>query len=384
MMRDKQIVILGLSYLFYFAMLGALVPFIGVFLDSRGLTSTEIGQLLGLVTITRIIGPNLWAFLADRTGKNLRVLQLGSFLTLVGFSVVYVSYGFWSLALAFSLFMLFWTAVLPQIEVLTLNSIQGNPARYSRIRLWGSVGYILFSVVGGLAIDWQGPNALLYLCSIILLGLFLSTMVVKDVTVESKKSQVDPSMWNKILAWPFLAFLLSAILLQVSFGPFYSFFALYMRDIGYTGQQTGWLIALGVAAEVIIFIYAGKIINRFGVKHVMLFCLIMTALRWWLLANHAELLGWLIASQLIHALSFGLTHATSIHFIHRYFTGKYQTRGQALYTSISFGVGGAIGNLTAGQIWMQGEGAYNTYIFSTCAALLSAFVLLAIPKSKIG
>jgi PPP family 3-phenylpropionic acid transporter len=383
-MRDKQIFILGLSYLFYFAMLGALVPFMGVFLDSRGLTSVQIGQLLGLITITRILGPNLWAFFADLTGKNLRVLQLGSFLTFAGFSVVYVSYGFWSLTLSFSLFMLFWTAILPQIEVITLNNIRGNPARYSRIRLWGSVGYILFSVVGGLVIDWQGPNALLYLCSIILFGLFLSTMLVKDIALESKKDSAASSMWNMIFAWPFLAFMLSAILLQVSFGPFYSFFALYMRDIGYTGQQTGWLIALGVAAEVVIFIYAGKLIHRFGVKRVMLFCIGMTALRWWLLASHADILGLLITSQLIHALSFGLTHAASIHFIHHYFTGKYQTRGQALYTSVSFGVGGAIGNLTAGQIWMQGEGAYNTYIFSTCAALASAFILLCIPRSRIG
>jgi PPP family 3-phenylpropionic acid transporter len=231
--------------------------------------------------------------------------------------------------------------------------------------------------------DWRGPNALLYLCSIILLGLFLSTLVVKDIAVEARKSETVSSMWKMIFAWPFLAFMLSAILLQVSFGPFYSFFALYMRDVGYSAQQTGWLVALGVAAEVVIFIYAGKLIQRFGVKSVMLFCIFMTALRWWLLANHADILGLLVTSQLIHALSFGLTHAASIHFIHHYFTGKYQTRGQALYTSISFGVGGAIGNLTAGQIWMQGEGAYNTYIFSTCAALASAFILLAIPRSKI-
>jgi PPP family 3-phenylpropionic acid transporter len=382
-MRDKQIFIMGLSYLFYFAMLGALVPFMGVFLDSRGLTSVQIGQLLGLVTITRILGPNLWAFLADRTGKNLRVLQIGSFLTFAGFAVVYVSYGFWSLTLAFSLFMLFWTAILPQIEVITLNNITGNPARYSRIRLWGSVGYILFSVIAGLTIDWQGPNALLYLCSVILLGLFVSTMLVKEVNVENLKTSSSPSMWKMIFAWPFLAFMLSAILLQVSFGPFYSFFALYMRDIGYSGQQTGWLVALGVAAEVVIFIYAGKLIHRFGVKRVILCCLLMTALRWWLLASQAGVLELLILSQLIHALSFGLTHAASIHFIHHYFTGNYQTRGQALYTSVSFGVGGAIGNLTAGQIWMQGEGAYNTYIFSTCAALASAFILWIIPRSRI-
>ena len=190
-------------------------------------------------------------------------------------------------------------------------------------------------------------------------------------------------MWKMIFAWPFLAFMLSAILLQVSFGPFYSFFALYMRDIGYSGQQTGWLVALGVAAEVVIFIYAGKLIHRFGVKRVILCCLLMTALRWWLLASQAGVLELLILSQLIHALSFGLTHAASIHFIHHYFTGNYQTRGQALYTSVSFGVGGAIGNLTAGQIWMQGEGAYNTYIFSTCAALASAFILWIIPRSRI-
>lgn len=372
-------ILLSITYLLYFGQLGVLVPYLGVFLDGRGFSSEQIGQLFALITVTRIFGPNLWATLADKRGNGLGILRLGCFLTASTFLTVFWFQSYWGIALALGLMMCFWTAVLPQLEVITLNTVNSKASLYSRIRLWGSVGYILMAIAVGKLIDISSSEAPIYVSAAILFGLFVSTLFIQQPTIDRTESSLAHSQWHKVFAAPFVLFMLSAILLQVSFGPFYSFFALYMRDLDYSGQETGLLIALGVAAEVIIFIFAGRLIHFFGVKRVLFVSILFTALRWWLLAYYADQQSLLIFSQLLHALSFGLIHATSVHFIHHYFSASFQSRGQALYTSIAFGVGGAIGNLASGYLWLQGKGAVLTFVFATTMAIISALLILFMP-----
>ena len=126
---------LSFTYFLYFAQLGVLVPYLGIFLDGRGFTSAQIGELFALITLARILGPTLWAGIADKSGKVLRVMQLGALLTALSFFGVFWAYGFWWLTLAMGLTMMFWTAVLPQLEVITLSKATseqfdyGNEAR---------------------------------------------------------------------------------------------------------------------------------------------------------------------------------------------------------------------------------------------------------------
>lgn len=359
-----------------------LVPYLGVFLDGRGFSSEEIGELFALITFARILGPNLWATLADKTGKGLRVIQLGTFLTFSTFCLIFFVDSFWGITLSFALMMMFWTAVLPQLEVITLTSVDSNANRYSKIRLWGSVGFILLTVVTGKSIDMFNSEAPIYVSAFILFGLFVVSLFLSEPKIPEDKNQSDASIWQQVKTVTFVCFIISALLLQVSFGPFYGFFALYLRDLGYDGQQTGGLIALGVAAEVIIFLLAGRFIAFFGVKWILIISTVLTAMRWLILAIYPQFTFMVIASQILHAFSFGMTHAASMYFIHHYFSTKYQSTGQALYVSIAFGFGGAIGNYSAGQLWMQGEGANVSFLFATFAAVISALLLLFVAKDK--
>jgi PPP family 3-phenylpropionic acid transporter len=388
-MRDQQaafgplnLSLLALTYFFYFAQLGVIVPYMGVFLDGRGLSSVEIGQLLALITLTRVLGPNLWASLADKSGKGLGILQIGSLLTLACFSVVFFVNGFWGLTLSFALMMMFWTAVLPQLEALCLNCVKGDARRYSRIRLWGSVGYILLTITVGKLIDTYSTEAPIYVSLLVLTGIFLSSLVLKKVNVANNEEPIDGSIWTKVKTWVFIGFIASGILLQLSFGPYYSFFTLYTRDLGFSGQQTGLLIALGVAAEVVIFLLAGRLISFFGVKWILLISTALTALRWYILALAAHSTAMLILSQVLHAFGFAMVHAASMQFVHYYFGQRYQSRGQALYASIAFGVGGAGGSYVAGLLWQQGQGAELTFILAAIAAAVSALLIVFIPRHK--
>lgn len=375
---NTNLLFLAFTYLCYFGQLGVFIPYLGVFLDGRGFSSAEIGQLSGLITLARIIGPNLWASLADKSGKGLNVLQLGALLTLCSFCSLYLFDSFWGLTLGFALTMMFWSAILPQIEVLTLSCVLGSNSRYGRIRLWGSIGYIVLTITTGLMIDLFSSEAPIVISTMVLLSLFIASLLLSEPHTKHEEEKAISSVWDKVKTPLFLTFIFSAMLLQLSFGAYYGFFALYTRDLGYSGQATGWLIALGVMVEIAIFMVAGSLIKKYGVKWMLIFSMGLTSLRWILLAQFADYIGVLILSQTLHAFSFGMTHSASIYFIHHYFGKKYQSRGQAIYISIAFGIGGAAGSFLAGHFWQQGMGAQVTFQLAALSALAGALILLPI------
>jgi PPP family 3-phenylpropionic acid transporter len=381
---NTNLYLLAFTYFCYFGQVGVIIPYLGVFLDARGFSSVEIGQLTAFITLARIIGPHLWANFSDKSGKNLKMLQLGCLLSLGCFSLVFYLDSFWALSISIGLMMMFISAILPQIEVLTLSCVNGHGGRYGRIRLWGSIGYILLTIATGTMIDHFSTEAPVYITSLILLTLLFSTFFLSEPNITRELLCQKDSIWPKLKAPIFICFIFSAMLLQMSFGPYYSFFALYAKDLGYSGQATGWLIATGVMVEVIIFIFAGGLIKRFGVKNLLLLSISLTAVRWSLLAYYADSLFFLLLSQMLHAFSFGMTHVASIHFIHLYFGKNFQSRGQAIYISVAFGLGGAVGGFIAGELWQQGRGAEMTFLFASLSALISAVFLLPIARKRMN
>ncbi len=137
-------------YFFYFALLGTWLPYWALYLKSLAFSSSEIGVLTALVMGTKIIAPNVWGWLADRYGRRIRIIRWGAFLSLLAFSGVYLRQDFWWLALVVVSYSFFWNAVLAQFDVVTLSHLAGRYARYSQIRVWGSVGFI----VAVLGVGW--------------------------------------------------------------------------------------------------------------------------------------------------------------------------------------------------------------------------------------
>lgn len=375
-------VLLAVCYFFYFGQFGVLIPYLGVFLDGRGFSSTEIGELFALMTLARIAGPNVWASIVAKSGQPLRCLQLGALLTFSTFCLAFGVNGFWGLTLCFSVMMMFWTAILPQIEVLTLECVRGRTATYGKIRLWGSIGYILLTILTGKMLDLYSSESVLVIGAFVLISLVFSTLFLHYPKKPITEVQDSTSIWHKIHHPVFYGFLFSAVCLQISFGPYYGFFALYTRDLGYSGATTGWLIGLGVIAEVLIFLQAGKWIEKVGLKWILIVTMLLTALRWYLLAVLAQSPWILFASQTLHAFSYGMAHAASMVFILQYFAKHQQGQGQAIYTSMAFGVGGAIGNYSAGYFWQQGQGAEFSFLLAAGFALIGSFALLLIPAKR--
>ena len=138
-------------YFFYFALLGAIAPFIALYFDHLGFSAPRIGELIAIPMLMRCIAPNLWAWLADRTQKRLVIVRVGAICTMLSFTLIFMGKSFAWLALIMVLHAFFWHAILAQFEVITLEHLGSRSERYSQLRLWGSVGFIC--VVVGLVIS---------------------------------------------------------------------------------------------------------------------------------------------------------------------------------------------------------------------------------------
>jgi PPP family 3-phenylpropionic acid transporter len=364
-------------YFFFFSILGIMVPYLGVFFDSRGFNAQEIGFLLAILMATRIVAPNVWAAVADRTGMRSELIKLGSCAAAITYISFFFDGSFVYLAISLAIYTFFWNAILAQLEVITLETLGDKAERYGAIRSWGSVGYIVLVISGGLAIDYWGPEVLPYMGMILFLGLFACSLPLPaNRNVVVNKSERPKLKLDASLVW----FMLSAMLLQMSVGPFYGFFVLYLKQVGYSETIAGLLVALGVLAEIVIFFYSSRLIRQYGIRVLLVVSILLTVIRWLLLAFGVEYVSLLIISQLLHAFTFGLVHAASIHFIHRHFNVSHRSTGQALYASVSFGVGGALGTWISGMIWGDGSQIMWVWIFAAGCAFLSMLAVMMIPN----
>jgi len=359
-------------YLCYFASLGALIPFWGLYLQDLGHDAAAIGELMALLLATRIIAPNLWAWLADRQGQRIRIVRVCSFAAMVCFTGVFVSGSYAWLALVMVAFSFFWNASLPQFEALTLSHLATDSHRYGLVRVWGSVGFIVSVLALGVLFDQVGRGWLPWVVVVVFVLVWGVSLSVPDAGAPVTNAERTPLL--QVLARPEVAALFAAcLLMQASHGPYYAFFSIHLDNAGYGQQLIGALWALGVVAEIGIFLVAAPLLRRFSPRTLLVVSLLLTALRWLLVGGLVDQIGWLLVAQLLHAASFGIYHAAAIQLVHRYFPAPHQGRGQALYSSLSFGAGGALGSLLGGYAWIS-LGATATFVLASALALAGAAV----------
>ncbi len=356
-------------YLFYFALLGAIAPYLGLFLQSEGFDGVEIGALMAVLMGTRIIAPNLWGWLADRTGQRLRIIRAGSLLTLLVFSGAFWASSFWHWALLLFGFSFFWNAVLPQFEAVTLHALGANQQGYSRIRLWGSVGFILAVIVLGWLFDGVDIDMLVPVMWGLMALVWLASLGIRQPPVRPVEEGSTEGLWQIIKRPAVLSFLAVYLLIQLSHGPYYSFYSIYMSEQGYDKTQIGLLWALGVVAEVLVFWVMHRLLSWTGLCAMVQFGMAVSVLRWLMIAWLPDQLWAVLVAQLFHAVTFGCLHAAGIALVQLFFPASHQGQGQALYSSVGFGVGGSLGAFLSGMIWSHYDGSV-LFLFAAAASLL--------------
>jgi len=364
----------ALFYALYFALLGCIAPFWGLYLQHLSFSATDIGALMALFGVVRIVAPNMWAAQSRRFPGPVHMVRLAGLLTLVCFSLIFITRDFYGVAFVMLAYGFFWAAMLPQYEVLCMQSLGNQVDRYSRVRLWGSVGFVVSVLVLGWLLDSLSILAL----PVIMWGLmFLITgnaWLMPAVDHPPKpQSQDDHHFWRRLRSPAIAGFILLNVLLQLSFGPYYTFFSIFLSDAGYSATMTGMFWGVGVIAEVILFWQFGRIMHLLSWRGWVTISLLATAARWALTGYMIDSAAMLFLLQTLHAFSFAVMHAVSMRYVQALFPAHLQGRAQALYSSVSFGVGGAVGAWVSGLLW-EPLGGTLVFVLAGLASLAGAVV----------
>jgi PPP family 3-phenylpropionic acid transporter len=360
-------------YFFYYFFVGSFVPYWGIYLQSENFSPSSIGILLSLFQISRIVAPNFWGWLADHTGHRVKWIKLTSFLGLIGFIGVFWAKGFFWIFLVMSALSLFTSSTLPLAESLTLAHLATTDGHYSRIRLWGSIGFIVASLLLGYLIDLQGINILLWVLLIAqAIIFFLSNTIPETKEIHHKKN--DLSIWKIIKTPSVVALLIGCTLMVSAHGVLYNFYSIYLKEHGYSSATIGWLWAVGVICEIFIFMLMPKILRRYSLKTILLMSLFLGVIRFILIGASPDHFYLLLIAQMFHAATFGSFHAASIEVIAYFFKGRNQSRGQAIYNSVAYGIGGTIGGLGGGYL-IQYLGGQLGFIIAAISPLIGFIVI---------
>ena len=371
-------------YFFYFALLGALVPYWSLYLQSLSFDAATIGLVMATLHISRIFAPALWGWVADRSGERMRIIRLGAAATFVIYLLIFWQQSAVGIALVMLGYSFFWNAVLPQFEVVTLGHLKEQKHRYSQVRLWGSIGFIL--AVGGIGVVLEYID-IIWLPAILLslIGLIWLTSLAVPEPERPEQLTLAPVSLLLLLRKPHIAaFFAITFFVQFSHGPYYTFYSVLLEDVGYSKTAIGLMWSIGVVAEVAVFAVMHRLIDRFGLRQIMLMSLVLCVLRWGIIGASPESLMLLVIAQCMHAATFGCLHAVGIALVNIYFTGNTKGRGQALFSSIGFGLGGTAGALCAGFLWEAGGVELTFYAASAAAlcGLVLAFVWIWPEKAQ--
>lgn len=340
---------LGAFYCAHFIHVGLFTAYFPLYLAGRGFGALEIAWVLALPQIARTFAPASWGQLADRTGALRMLVALSCAAAAAGFAALPFVAGFAGVALVIGLSTLLAAGGLPLVEAITLNALAGQPGRYGPIRMWGSVGFIGAVLAGGAWLEVAPVQALpwaLFAFALAALGAALS------LPRAGARTQAASAPWR--LERPILALLACGGCMAFAHGTLYAFLSLHLERIGYSLSTIGLLWTLGVAAEIVVFLLLPQLFRRYALSTVLMASFACAVIRFLALGWLAEALWLLVIAQLLHAATFGAFHAAAVAAVHRVFPEPAQARGQALFSSVTYGAGGALGALAAGGLWEAG------------------------------
>jgi PPP family 3-phenylpropionic acid transporter len=373
-MNQKQLHFrLGGFYFVYFLMLGGVAPYFSLYLRKLGFDGVEIGTLLALMPLARVFAPNAWAWIADHQGQRRPLVRMTTAAAALSCAGLLLAKSFGWLFVVILVLNIFWCGALPLVEATTMGHLKGRLGDYGRIRVWGSISFVMSVVLLGQILDRTG---ILWLPVMLVILFALCALAAWALPVDQvPPHHEDHARLREIIRRPeVVALFIACFLMALAHGPYNTFYSIHLVEIGYSKSSVGWLWALSVVGEVFVFLLMPRLMQRFTIPAIIMFSLGCAVVRFLLIGWFAQSIVLLALAQLMHAATFGAHHAAALAAIHHLFRGRTQARGQALYTSLGFGAGGAAGGFASGWLWQHTTPAL-TFTFAAGAALLALLVV---------
>ena len=367
---------LALFYAAYFAFVGLYSPFLGPYLKSIGHGLDVIALALGMMPLMRIVGPFAWGWLADHTGNRVRWIRLG---TLAG--VFFAVLAFWNqqspihLIILVLLLNLSISGLVPMSDSYAMERCAGCTGQYGKVRLYGSLGFVAAVLVFGAVADYFGfASYPVWVCLMLLLGFVAAWNFAPDTArasvSESSMVLTGSGFKRLLLPGPMPLFWLAAFFMIFAHGVFYAFFSLYLLEFNYSEMSIGGLWAFGVMCEVVFFAFQSRFFKCLSLHAWLCISFAACAVRFALTAAFPEF-GWIMVfAQGLHALTFAAHHTATISWLRENLPGKLVVRGQAMYATIAYGLGGSAGTFLGRYAWEWG-GPASAFAMASVGGLIA-------------
>lgn len=371
---------LAAFYAAAFLVLGVQLPFWPVWLAGHGLDPQQIAGVFAAAIWAKVVATPAIGALADRIGRRRAVMTALACVACLAYAALWPMGGLWPLLALNLLGGVAQSALLPLGDAVTLTAVRERGLDYGRVRVWGSLSFVLASVGGGMALAMMpatagGPDnrvlVLVIAASLVLVG---ACLIIPSDTVGRRRADdstsAAPSRWraiHRLLSNPrFWLLVVSASALQASHQLYYGFGTLYWRGLGISDSVIGVLWAEGVVAEIVLFWYGAPIVARLGPLGLLALGGIGGIVRWSLMGLVPGLAAAAVL-QLLHALTFGASHLGAMYMLARSVPPAAAASAQSLYSALSAGLGSGLVMLAAGALYAAYGG--QAYLFM---ALLSA------------
>ena len=347
---------LGFLYAALFLVVGCYLPYIPVWLRYRALDADAIAFLLATPLFVRIVFTPLISILADHVADRRTVLIVLAWGSLFSFMLLWAAPGFWQMFAAMVLLAINWTTIMPLIETVAVSGMRKAGLDYGRVRLWGSVSFIVASLGTGVVIDRFGGSWVLPLLLATVAGLVFAThLVPRNLAAAAgaspRRRRIRLADAAALLRAPvFLLFIAAASLISASHAIYYAFGTLHWRAQGFPAGAIGVLWSIGVVAEIGLFVFSGRIIRVTGAAKLLMLAGLGACLRWLFMAFDPPLLA-TVALQCLHALSFGAAHVAAIHFLAHAVPEDRAATAQGLYAATVAGLVLGVVTLASGPLY---------------------------------
>jgi PPP family 3-phenylpropionic acid transporter len=370
----KPEVRLAAFYALVFGAFGVSLPYWPLWLAARGLDPEKIGLVFALTSLAKILAIPVAAALADRLDRRRRVIVCLLAASLVTNFCFLPAEG-WPAILAISFCAVLVTSpVMSLTDTLALMLARDGRLDYGRVRLFGSLGFMLVALGAGVGIAGRPADLILWL----LLGLMAAAFLASFLLPEARAS--DSPAHHRSLAGPLAAmatllarpavawFLLAAGLIQNSHLAYYGFGTIYWRAAGIGSATIGWLWAEGVIAEIILFAAAPALLRRIGPERLIMLGGAGGVLRWTALGLSTDL-AVLVPAQLLHALSFAAAHLGAMLYLARQAPAGLSATAQGLYAALPLGIGTGLVYAATGLLFEHWGGSAAFLAMAALAAL---------------
>lgn len=370
----------GVFYFLSFAAIALHGIYGNLYFQRRGLSKFELGVLSTIPAWLNAVVPLMWGFFSDA----LRRRRLPMVIMHLGTAFFYPTFWFWDgesfwlLCVLMGFFTFFFSGTIPITDAWVLSHLARRGGDYGKLRSWGSLGFVV-PLLGSMWVLRRSELA----TAESLLPVFIGftgfrlvssawTLVLPDAVPAEKRSPLE---WRRLKSYtrPFaLVFFFSMFMGRFIFGPYYTYFSIYLDELGIADGFKGlfWVVAVG--AETVLMAVSGRILKRFGEVFLLVAGLGAMAFRLFVFSLEP---AWyfVLLVQTFHALTFGGTHVASMRIIHRITPESFRASGQTFLGAL-LGVGGVLGGMVGG-LWAEAYGLAGLYRF---LGVLAAFTTVLV------